>query len=425
MKQSVKKLPAELKIVIHRVQDLSQKLRMPAYLVGGALRDLIQGVKNCDLDITVEGSGLVFARHLAKKLKAELREHERFGTATLILPNGLKVDIATSRREEYPYPAALPQVTFGSLKDDLGRRDFTINALALSLSGVQKNELIDPFCGRDDLSGGCIRIMHDLSFQDDPTRILRAVRFAVRFNFKIQPHTLKLLKAAVGQGWMDKVHPHRMRDELILILKEKNPHAVLKQLSGLGALSFISPGLKVDQAMAGLCKAIAKESSWFVKNFPGRRRLDTWLIYFAGLLRGFAPDKIEAIMQRLGFSIGDQKRVVSYYQQKSKLSAALSKKNALGQEIFSSLEPLSYETIILLRADFKNRYLKKHLADFFRVYNGMRLCVGGHDLGGLGVLPGPLYQKIFTKVLSAKLNGQVKGRRDELALIRKLIKTKA
>lgn len=422
MRKYFKKLPKELREVISQAFKVSLETRMSAYLVGGCLRDLILGVKNLDLDIAVEGKGIIFAQNLAKRLKSSLKTYERFGTATLILTNGLKVDIATARQEKYPYPAALPVVDSGSLSEDLKRRDFTINAMAISLDKQQ--EIIDPFGGQNDLSTGRIRILHNLSFKDDPTRIFRAVRFSQRFDFKIEPKTFALLKEAINNGLLDKVNPHRLRDESMLILKELRPFGPLKQLHDLGALSFISTKLKIGKSTQSLFRSIDKQITWFIKSFPARRQMDVWLIYFMALLEPFTLLEIKMIIERLGLPKGDQKRIISYSQMKKKLAISLSKKQLTPEQIFLLLEPLSYETIILFSAICRNKNSKKRLIDFFKLYNGTCLCVRGSDLGRLGVLPGPEYRKIFAKVLAAKLNGQVKNRQTELALIKGLVKEK-
>lgn len=422
MKKYLEKLPVEIKKIISLAADVSRQTGMPVYLVGGFLRDLILGVKNFDLDITVEGSGIVFAEELAKRLKTKIITHERFGTATLVLRGRLKVDIATARKERYPCCASLPVVSSGSLSEDLMRRDFTINAMAMSVACGQGYRLIDPFGGKDDLAAGRIRILHDLSFKDDPTRVLRAIRFAQRYNFKIEPLTLRLLKEAVSLGLLHKVNAHRMRDDLILILKEDNPLKQIKRLYAIAGLSFISKKLKPGKSTYDLFKAIGKEVFWFTKNFPDRRQPDIWLIYFAALLKPLGLAEIKKITRKLGLRKGEEKRIISYCQMGKKIISCLSKKDVRPSQIFSLLEPLSYETIILLAASSRNKHFKRHIADFLEIYNGMRLYVSGHDLHGLGVLPGPEYQKIFARVLTAKLNGKVATRQDELVLIRKLIK---
>ncbi len=420
MEDYLKKMPPELKEIIRRCARLSLEIGMPAYLVGGCLRDLILGVKNCDLDITIEGNGILFAKKLAEESKAQLLVHERFGTATLTLPGCLKLDIATTRQEKYSHPGALPVVSYGLLEDDLQRRDFTINAMALGLS-AGKQGIIDPFGGRKDLASGKIRILHDLSFIDDPTRILRAVRFSQRFAFKIEPHSMRLLKQALAAGMLGTVNPHRLRDELVLALKEREPFKPLKQLADLGALSFISPKLKVGAATRSLFKSVARGITWFGKNFPARRKLDCWLIYLMACLEPLALPRIKTVTRKLGLRKGEEKRMLSFFRGRRKIAAALSKTGVGPQRIFALLEPLSYETVVLLSAEAKNKNYKNNLVDFFRVYNGMRLCVGGKELRELGVLPGPQYQKIFAAVLAAKLKGEVSGRQQELAMICRLV----
>ncbi len=423
MKRYLEKLPIEFKEIIGLASQVSNETGMLAYLVGGFLRDLLLGVPNFDIDITVEGSGIIFAEKLAKKLKSGLRVHERFGTATLTLCNCLKVDIATARKEKYPFSACLPVVTAGSLKEDLIRRDFTINAMAASLVESDEQKLIDPFGGKDDLAAGRIRILHDCSFKDDPTRILRAIRFQQRFDFRIEPKTLRLLKEAVAAGLLNKVHAHRMRDELILMLKEADPSKQMKRLSSLGGLSFLSDRLRFVKSTHDLFKQIDKEVSWFLKKYSPRKKLDTWLIYFMALLKPLSLSQIKMIISKLGLCKSEAKRIISYHQDSHKVAPLLSKGGIRPSHIFSLLEPISYEEVILLRAASQSKHLKKYIRDFLEIYNGMRLFVSGHDLHGLGILPGPRYQKIFAQVLEAKLNGEVKSRRHELALIKKLVKS--
>lgn len=422
MKKYLEKLPPELKKIINLAAKVSKETAMPAYLVGGFLRDLILGVPNFDLDITVQGDGIAFARKLEKKLKSAIRVHERFGTATLVLGNGLKVDIATTRKEKYPVCACLPVVSRGSLSEDLMRRDFTINAMAVSITGGDDQKLIDLFGGEEDLKFGKIRVLHSLSFEDDPTRILRAIRFEQRFDFKIEPCTLTLLKKAVGAGLLNKVSAHRARDEVVLMLKEENPFKEIKRLDDLGGLYFLSDKLKFAKPAQDLFKAISRQVSWFAKNYSARRKLDTWLIYLTALLKTLNLAQLKMVICKLGLSKGEEKRIIGYCRDAHKLIPYLSKKGIRPSRIFSLLEPLSYEEIVLLRAAaWQNKYLKEYVTDFLEIYNGMRPYVSGHDLHGLGISPGPDYQKIFARILAAKLNGKINTRSEELAMIKKLI----
>jgi len=407
---------------VYLARDIASSNDMPVYLVGGFVRDLILGVKNLDLDIVVEGSGIKVAEDFAHALNAKLIRHRRFGTATVILESHLKVDFSTARKEYYPKPAHLPVVAPGSLKDDLFRRDFTINAMAISLSSENFGKLVDFFSGRDDLRKKKIRVLHDLSFIDDPTRILRAIRFEKRYDFHIEPKTLKLLKEAVKGKYLERVEPQRVRDDLILMLKEKEPLKEIKRLKELAGLSFLHPRLCVYARNYKLLGRIEEEVSWFENSHFYRRPLDAWVIYFMGLLDCLSPRFTRVVCRRLALRRGEEKRILNAKKHTGKLIASLSRPDTRPSKIFALLEPLSYEEILLIKAEYRNASVQKHIEDFFEIYNGMRILITGDDLRRLGLAPGPYYQKIFTRVLNAKLDGEAPNREVELALIRRLIK---
>ncbi|MFA4989679.1 MAG: hypothetical protein WC576_02790 [Candidatus Omnitrophota bacterium] len=418
MKQYLKKIPKEIRGLINKIRDIAAKRNTPAYLVGGLVRDLILGVKNLDLDIVIEGDGIGLAQDFAGSLGVKITVHRQFGTATVFVRPGLKVDFSSSRQEDYPCPAHLPLVKGGSLRDDLNRRDFTLNAMAISL---KDGRLVDYFGGRNDLRHKVIRVLHPLSFMDDPTRIFRAVRFEQRYNFKIEPESLKLLKQAVRLKMLERIHPHRTRDDLILILKEKNPVKEIRRIEKLAGFDFISTQLKITPKTYAFLKAIKREIGYFHKNYSARRPLDTWVIYLMGLLEALDAKKIKKICAKFGLRKGEAKRLLSYKRSQSRLLRELSGASIAPARIFGLLEPLSYETILALRAKYNNPLFKRNSTDFLDIYNGMRISVSGKDLAGLGVLPGPRYQKIFTQVLKAKLNGQVRNKEEELALIKQLL----
>lgn len=436
MKEYLKKLPQDLQDLIFLASDLAHSHNMSAYLIGGFVRDLILGVKNMDLDIVAEGDGIKFAEFFSQKLGVGLIRHRRFGTATVILKKDLKIDpstsleghdersrtidIATARREYYPQPAHLPEVTRGILKDDLFRRDFTINAMAISINRHDFGGFIDCFGGKEDLAKGKIRILHNLSFIDDPTRILRAIRFEQRYNFKIEPHTLKLLKQANKLKMLEKVQPQRLRDELILILKEEHPLKPLIRIKELVSFDFINSGLSLSKKTLLFLKSIENQINWFKKKYPKRRKLDAWLTYFIGLTGELSIKNIKLICKKFAFRRGEEKRMLAYKKITPKFIKELNQHKIKPSRVFSLLEPLSYEVIISLKAKYRKPVLKKHIEDFFEIYNGTRIHVSGEDLSALGLAPGPLYQKIFRRVLNAKLDGLVKTKKEELELICKI-----
>jgi len=425
MEKYLKRLPKEIQDLISLTSDLAYSNNMSAYLVGGFVRDLILGVKNLDLDIVVEGDGIKFAEVLSQKLNVGLIRHRRFGTATVILKKHLKVDIATARQEYYPQPAHLPEVTCGVLKDDLMRRDFTINAMAISINRQDFSRFIDCFGGRQDLADKKIRVLHNLSFIDDPTRILRAIRFEQRYNFEIEPKTLKYLREAKKLKMLQRVQPQRLRDELILILKETHPLKPLNRIKGLIGFDFINPNLSLSKKTSVFLKSIENQISWFKREYPKRRKLDAWLIYFIGLIEPLNINNIKLICKKFAFRRGEEKRILAYKKLKPQFIKELSRDKIKASRVFSFLEPLSYEVIILIKAKFKNKKLKKHIKDFFEIYNGTHLYISGADLHRLGLTPGPYYQKIFRRVLNAKLDGLIRTKKEELGLIKKISEDKS
>lgn len=419
MKKYLNKLPKDILDLIYKASDIAGRKNLPVYLVGGFVRDLILRVRNLDLDMVVEGCGVDFAQEFAKHLKAKLIMHKRFGTATIYLSDQLKIDIASARIEFYPSPAHLPVVEYASLKDDHFRRDFTINAMAINIGRNNFGELIDLFGGERDLKSKSVRILHNLSFIDDPTRILRAIRFEQRYDFKIEPQTLKLLKNAARLKMLEKVEPQRIRDELILVLKEERPIKELKRINDLAGFGFIDKRLRILKNILSLLVSAEKEVERFKKANSFRRPLDAWLIYFMGLTDLLSAGNLKSICSKFGLKKGEEKRILAYKEIKLGIISALSKKTVTPSKIFDLLEPLSYEVTLALKAKYRNRYLQEHVNDFFEIYNDIRISLSGEDLHKLGIPPGPRYKEIFSKVMAAKLNGLVKTREEELEFIKK------
>lgn len=414
VKQYLNNLPKDLSDLIYLARDIATDRKMPTCLVGGFVRDLILGVPNFDLDIVVQGDGFVFASEFAARLNARLITHPRFGTATLITPQKTKLDVATARSEIYPHPATLPVVTPGTIKEDLGRRDFTINALAIDLLQDNFGSLIDFYQGRQDLQTKIIRILHDLSFIDDPTRIIRAVRFEQRLRFRIEPHSLGLLKEAKRKGMLKKVSSHRLRDEIILILKEPLALDCVQRLNELVGFDFIHSHCKVNKASLRGFWAIKREVDWFGRNFPKRRNLDVWLMYFIILVSGLKQEELSCLCEEFALRRGEAKRIISYSRVSQTIASSLSKKDILPSQIYRILEPLSFEVILLLKAKYRNRILNLNIERFLKYYNGMRHYVSGKDLTKLGLRPGPDYKKILKRLLYLQLNGHIDSRQDAL-----------
>ena len=247
------------------------------------------------MDLVVEGDALAFSRRLAERLGAMLRTHERFATATLERRGGHRLDVAATRRERYVRSGALPDVMPGvPIEQDLGRRDFSINALALELA--RRPRLLDPFAGCDDLRGGLVRILHAESFLDDPTRILRAVRYAARLGFRLAPSTRARLVAALEAGALDRISPDRLRRELRLILEEPGRAEGVALLRRLGVDTAVHPALARPGAAARIRHAGA--------GAPG------WLCYLRAWMGDAADDQIDAVASRLGLSRAERRALL-------------------------------------------------------------------------------------------------------------------
>ena len=420
MKSRLNNLNKELKDLINLAKGIAYSHNWPVYLVGGFVRDLILEVKNFDLDIAVEGDGIKFAEDFSAKLKARFIRHKRFGTATVTINPVLKVDIATARKEFYPQPASLPVVSSGTLKDDLFRRDFTINAMAISIAKKDFGRLIDFFGGRDALLHKEIRILHNLSFIDDPTRILRAIRFEKRYNFKFQAQTLEALKEAVRLKMLEDVGKQRLRDEMILILKEAHPLRQIRRIQELAGFGFIKPKLSLTLKNFKFIGSLENEINWFKKEFPHRPQPETWLIYFMGLIDPLTIGEAKALCKRFAFRREEEKNISAYKKIDKSFIRQLSSPGIKPYDVFRLLKPLTYEIILLLKSKYKNLNFQKNIKKFLRDYDGAHLYINGGDLHRLGIAPGPDYRRILNQALEAKLNGKVKTKKEELALIKKI-----
>lgn len=416
----ISRLSPELQDIVRLVSRAAAGQKRRVYLVGGCVRDLMRGSRTFDLDFTTEKDGIALAESVARSTRSSLVRHRRFGTATLSLKH-LKVDIATMRREMYPQPGHLPVVEAGTITDDLYRRDFTINAMALDVSRMSRGELVDPYGGRRDLGKRLIRVLHDKSFLDDPTRILRAVRFEQRYGFRIEPHTLKLLREAAASGALSLVDHQRLRDELILLLKEEHPSRAVKRLQSLAGLTFLTDGLRFDRKTEGFFRSIKRQVSWFRRKHNHRRSIDVWLMYFIALTDRLSDKEVLCFVRRLALARGDVIRVMSYKNLDAKKLVALRKRDVPASVVYRTFEPCSYETVLAVKAAHAHPCIQRHIADFFAVYNDIRVSISGHDIKALGVAPGPLYRSLFEKVLHAKVNGEIRSRADELAFIRRSV----
>jgi len=418
MKISLDRLPAHVRQHIGEASLVGRKLGMRTYLVGGIVRDLILGRENLDLDFAVEGDGILFGSVLARRLGAEFLRHKRFGTAA-VKGEQYKIDIAGTRRETYPCCGSLPEVSAAALKDDLLRRDFTINAMAVSVNQGDYGRLVDYYRGYDDLKKGVIRILHRASFMDDPTRILRAIRFKERFHFSLEEGTLRCLKEAVGSNALSLVDEHRIRNELVLILSEPSPGPYVKTIEQLCSFDFLKKGYTLSLDHLKLFGAIDESIRWYVSLQERIKigHLCNWLMYLCALLKDFTPKELSDFYRHFGIRSVDQKTLSSLPHARQALEV-LEKKDAPPSSAYFVLHPLSLEGIVFLYAAARQtvrayQRVQEAIAAYLTHSRHERLHINGEDLKKLKIHPSIVYNKIFRHVLRRKIDGYIHSKEEE------------
>ncbi len=390
----------------------------PIYAVGGYVRDLLLGVSTLDIDLVVEGNASALARRLGSFLGASVAAHPRFGTARLRLHEGITLDIATARAERYPAPAALPEVRPAGLLEDLARRDFSVNAMAARVDRHRFGPLVDPFTGLTDLRRGLIRVLHDRSFIDDPTRIFRAARFAARYRFAIARETSRLLTAALQAHAMASLAGSRIHVELSLIAKEPSPISTIRRLGDLGVLAAVHPGLAIPRAAFTLLhrirRSLDRSPSLSMERLPAA---DT--TYLLGMLLHLHPGTMRAVLKRLG----PPQRLATKIVADLRAGRAAVRRLSGGKDLRPSriarlIDPLSPEARVLVQATLSGpdaRAVTNYLAHSRKIAPDLR----GEDLRRLGVRPGPIYRKIFAALRAARLDGRLQSAQEEIAFVRR------
>ena len=416
-------LPAEVFGIIETISQTADSVPINVFLVGGFVRDLLLKIENVDLDVVVEGDGIQFAKTLAQKVDGSYKGFPQFNTAVVKFPQGFKVDIASARTEFYEVPAALPIVQDSSLRGDLYRRDFTINALAIRLNRPHFGELIDYFGGRRDLDEGVIRVLHDLSFIEDPTRLLRAIRFQQRFRFQMEENTRRLMREAVEKGILNLLSGTRLFNELRLISEEEHPAEAIQTMAEFNILKFIHPRITYNQALRRTLANIDKVFSWY--NLLYREpKPKLWLIYLLGLFEELPPSDREDGAERLSLPPKERATLKAYPEEVSAIVKKLTKRGeAKPSQIYKWLHRSRLEVLLYTMARAEQEEVRQAISLYLTTLSRLKLHITGDDLLKLGCSPGPLFNKILQKILLAKLDGLVSTPEEELEMAKKLIKS--
>jgi tRNA nucleotidyltransferase (CCA-adding enzyme) len=395
-------LPRQIQELVKDISGQAAKLGQRVYIVGGVVRDLLLGYPNFDLDLVVEGDAVKLAQQVAETSQAKLLAHHRFGTAKLRYEN-FTLDLATARKETYDKPGALPAVTPGTLQDDLIRRDFSINAMAISLAPNDYGKLVDPYNGRSDLEHRLIRILHPGSFSDDATRILRGVCYEQRFDFEFEAQTARLLKRDIPM--LDTISGDRIRHELEHIFEEDRPELVIKRLGELGVLHRITPSLKSD--------------GWIAEKFEKARRLkkpaQLTSLYFCLLIYSFSERDIEQFLARLNIPAKLSRAMRDTLRLKDRLPF-IDKSSLKPSEIYYLLREYEPLTIQANAIASDSSRVHHHLQLYLTKLRYVRASLDGEELKKLGISTGPEMGKVLQILHKAKLDGEVRTRADEKKL---------
>lgn len=410
--------------LLRRVADEAERLRLPLYIVGGFVRDLLLGRPAFDFDLVVEGDAVRLARRLREKYGGKVTVHPNFKTAqwfTPPSPDGLAwpavLDLITARSESYAHPGALPTVRPGSLADDLRRRDFTINTLAMRLDGEQRAEIRDELSGLEDLRRGGVHALHANSYVDDPTRILRAVRYEQRYGFRIDAEDLAWIAAA--KPGLGALSGERLRHELDLILAEEKSAAMLSRLSWLDVLREIHPALSFDDHCRPAFAALDRPEPDSWRGVPDLLRLPRRVAL--GYLLWLGARKtvdLDALAARLDFSAPLREALLAASGLSADLAGLAKRKPSQVVSRLEGVPLLAVCALSLLAAGSDRQILESYMA----TWRHIQPRTTGHDLIRRGLVPGPAFQIILSGLHAAWLDGEVNSVAEEMQLLDKLIK---
>lgn len=414
-------LDKQILVLLQKIGTVAEELGYHAFVVGGFVRDLLLHIENLDIDIVIEGEGIHFAKELAKKMDASVRTHTKFGTATVILPDGMRIDIATARLEYYEYPAAMPTVELSSIKLDLYRRDFTINAMAIHLNPERFGTLVDFFNSQNDLKRQRVSVLHNLSFVEDPTRIFRAIRFEQRLDFRITKHSEKLIKNAVQSKLFDRFFGPRFFGELQQILSEDNPIPALRRIYEFDLFQFLWPDLhhklRVDRRFIHVLTQANKAVSWF-KLLYLDEELEQWIVYLLGIMSRAGVKEVINFCKRFELPEKLEKKLVRQKAEADRIALDMLRRPYMKpSEIYWLLNDLENEGLLYLMSIARKKQIQKAVSHYVTRLDAEQPMITGKDLQVLGYKPGPMFRTMLNHVIESQLNGAIETRDQALEFI--------
>ncbi len=389
--------------VLDKIIAITSKKKIKCYLVGGAVRDIILGKTPKDLDFVVDKKAENISSEIALELNGEVLSNSEFGTSKLSVKKSI-YDIANARSETYAHPGALPKVTRNSIDKDLWRRDFSINSVAIQLTQDEDWQILDPTDGLTDISHGTIRVLHNKSFVDDPTRIFRAVKYSIRFGFSIDEKTEKLIGNCIKSNYINKISGNRILSEVSQILEENNFKTNIQLLSSLGILSSIHPKLKIGDALLDKLTKLNNDTK------EDKSKLLT--LFFSDI----NPENIDGICQRLDVNPKTVK-ILHGIQTIKQNTKSLSKTKIINSELMMLLDKLDIESISSIQLISKNESLRKNLSNFLDKLRFIKPKIAAKEIISLGITPGPQIGNLLADIRFAVADGILKTVNEEKQFI--------
>lgn len=420
--RKIQQLPKDLYNILKIAGGVGDLIQNKVFVVGGFVRDLLLQRENLDIDLVVEGDGISFARELNKKIKGEILFHKQFSTASIKLENNNIIDIVSARREYYEYPAALPIVERGSIWHDLFRRDFTINCMAIQLNSLSFGKLLDYFGGLSDIENKKIRVLYNLSFIEDPTRILRAIRFAARLDFTIEDETKYFIEKALNDDMISKVTDDRIREEITHILKDEYFYESVLLMESFNVFKKINPDLKVGSQTIKKLSYIEFSIQEFNKFHNGK--VDKEIIKVMQILELFPVDKLFQIINKFVPNKSSIEIIRTTLMSKENVYKQLNNDRLDKYTLYNILREYKLESLIFYYNNCDNPYIKHYIIYYMLNLKDIKINITGKDLLGLGIKPGPIYKKILESILKAKILGEIYDFKDEINYALKLYKNK-
>lgn len=415
------KITEDIKLILEEINHIAQAQKVDIYLVGGFVRDLLLYRENKDLDFVIIGNYIHFVTELHNRIGGSLKIHERFLTGNIVIDNKINIDIARARKECYPTSGSLPLIREGSLVDDLRRRDFTINTLLLDFKDLNNLRVYDYFNGTDDIIEKKIKILHNKSFKDDPTRIYRGIKLAIKLDFDIEDKTLLLIRNAINNGYINNVSINRLFNEVIKCMEEKDSFKILKALSKYQLLNFICDGSERIRNAICFIEQFEERSSFVTRQLKVRK-YNSRLVKLMLLLHGIDSDSLKAFFDNISIPKVMKEKNITFSKSHKQVINKLKSNYISDYDIYNLLKKIGVEEIIcyIIISGFDHKLVKRIKQYLFNL-KYIKIYITGEEIKKMGIVEGPVYSILLEKTKEKIINEKYIHKEQQIMVLRKII----